>query len=264
MPNTAPILLNADQWLTDPSSPIFQVGTAVSVETGRVLFEKGDSGSSFFVVIKGLVELRLDGDSRRLIHPGDFFGEIAALAGIPRTATARCLTTCHLVELSAENLRLLLKQDATFRKVVTEKYRNRLFQSKTRKNKSMFWLNEGVFDEILSFFRPINLKPNEFLFHQDDAKDDVYFILQGHLSIVRNNRELRRCGPGEIIGEIGAIYEMPRTASVQALDAVELLACDRLQLDVLLSHFPVFENYLKNLAKRRLSDLKIRVEERRP
>jgi len=54
---------------------------------GDDLVVQGEVGDEFFVVSEGEVEVRVDGAVRSLHHPGGFFGEIALLYDVPRTAT---------------------------------------------------------------------------------------------------------------------------------------------------------------------------------
>jgi CRP-like cAMP-binding protein len=52
---------------------------------------------------EGELEVRARGKSASVSGPGDYFGEIALLRDIPRTATVRTLTRCTLFALSREH-----------------------------------------------------------------------------------------------------------------------------------------------------------------
>lgn len=59
----------------------------------QVIFERGDPGDTFHIVQSGQVRIILsspDGDEilLALMQPGDFFGELSLLDGLPRSATA--------------------------------------------------------------------------------------------------------------------------------------------------------------------------------
>jgi putative ABC transport system ATP-binding protein len=61
-----------------------------------ILFEQGDSGSLVYSVESGLVQLlryRDDGteETLRVMKPGEYFGELAPMFGLPRSATARAM-----------------------------------------------------------------------------------------------------------------------------------------------------------------------------
>ena len=54
---------------------------------GETLTQEGAGGAGFFVVESGEAEVKVDGQARGTIGPGDYFGEIALLTGSDRTAT---------------------------------------------------------------------------------------------------------------------------------------------------------------------------------
>ena len=65
-------------------------------EGDRVL-RQGFTGSSFYIILEGSAVIQVDGKKRDSLRPGDFFGEISCLLGVPPTAdivaehTLRCL-----------------------------------------------------------------------------------------------------------------------------------------------------------------------------
>jgi len=54
---------------------------------GDTVTQQGAGGAGFFVVDEGTASVSVDGEPRRTIGPGDYFGEIALLTGSERTAT---------------------------------------------------------------------------------------------------------------------------------------------------------------------------------
>jgi len=54
-----------------------------------VIVRQGDDGDRFFVVLDGAATVSVDGAPVGEVRPGDQFGEIALLHGVPRTATVR-------------------------------------------------------------------------------------------------------------------------------------------------------------------------------
>lgn len=93
---------------------------------GEVIMRKGEAGESMFVIASGDVEVDLGtGRDPVLLRPGDFFGELALLERVTRTATVRALDECKLLELDADDLRRLMKQhpelDEAVRRVAAER-----------------------------------------------------------------------------------------------------------------------------------------------
>jgi CRP-like cAMP-binding protein len=110
---------------------------------GEVLFRKGDPGDALYGVLAGRLRIHANAADGRdallnIMSPGDVFGEIALIDGLPRTADATAIDavelvmlrrsefmellrvennlTLHLLELTCRRLRWLseMVEDATF------------------------------------------------------------------------------------------------------------------------------------------------------
>jgi hypothetical protein len=69
---------------------------------GEPILTQGEVGDSFFVIADGEVEVRVDGALRRSQHTGDFFGEIALLRDVPRTASVSAVSPVSLLVIDRE------------------------------------------------------------------------------------------------------------------------------------------------------------------
>jgi MFS family permease len=72
------------------------------VEGGVTVFEEGDPGDRFYVIRAGEAEVSIGGELVRTLHTGQFFGEIALVKDVPRTATIRALTDLELATLERD------------------------------------------------------------------------------------------------------------------------------------------------------------------
>lgn len=85
------------------------IWTPRTLQQKEILFLKGDSGSSMFIIEDGTIEICVPAQSGAedvrvsLLNQGDFFGELSLLDGLPRTATARTIHGCRLLEMKRDD-----------------------------------------------------------------------------------------------------------------------------------------------------------------
>jgi putative ABC transport system ATP-binding protein len=89
----------------------------IHLEAGTVLFNQGALADLIYVVAEGELELvrQRSGGARevlRVIKPGDHFGEIGPLFGLPRSATVRARTDAQVVGYSVPAFRQRLSSIA--------------------------------------------------------------------------------------------------------------------------------------------------------
>jgi MFS family permease len=75
--------------------------TKVHAEPGQVVVRAGEAGDRFYIVGKG--ELEITNGASGVARTGDFFGEIALLRDVPRTATVRAATEAELYALERDD-----------------------------------------------------------------------------------------------------------------------------------------------------------------
>lgn len=63
------------------------------VAAGAAIVQQGEEGDRFYVVLSGMLNVTQEGlGDRRILRPGDSFGEVALTMKIPRTASVRAVT----------------------------------------------------------------------------------------------------------------------------------------------------------------------------
>jgi CRP-like cAMP-binding protein len=82
----------------------------------EVVFRKGDEGGTLYGVLEGAVRIAVgDVDGKEIVlnvmEPGDVFGEIALLDGLPRTADASAVVPSEVVEIHRPDFMLLMKRE---------------------------------------------------------------------------------------------------------------------------------------------------------
>ena len=88
-------------------------------EPGEIVFEQGDVGDCFYILVKGEVEVLVarDGQQQSVarLHEGESFGEMALLKHQSRSASVRCITAVELLVLRRCDFQSLVSNLAEFR-----------------------------------------------------------------------------------------------------------------------------------------------------
>ena len=87
-----------------------------SFEKNAVIFSQGDDGDALYGVASGRVRISASGPDGRevflnIMEPGDTFGEIAVVDGLPRTASAVALDPATLVIISRDHFLNILRTE---------------------------------------------------------------------------------------------------------------------------------------------------------
>jgi CRP/FNR family cyclic AMP-dependent transcriptional regulator len=83
---------------------------------GSVIFSQGDAGDALFGVASGRVRISASASGGRevflnIMEPGDTFGEIAVMDGLPRTANATALDTSSLIAIQRQDFLPFLERE---------------------------------------------------------------------------------------------------------------------------------------------------------
>lgn len=102
--------------------------TPVSVKAGRDLTVEGEPGREFMIILEGTATVRRNGRVVATLGPGDFFGEMAVVAGVPRTATVTADTDMVLEALNRREFSTLLDESPKLAKKILVGAVKRLYE----------------------------------------------------------------------------------------------------------------------------------------
>jgi cAMP-dependent protein kinase regulator len=122
-PDLAPALRPLlEVWALQPFRHLDQRDAALIAERGdwivrgpnEIVVREGDMADGFYVLAAGRAEVLQGGSRTALLRPGDYFGEVALLQDVPRTATVRTISPTRLFRIDGGAFRSLVA--AAFRR----------------------------------------------------------------------------------------------------------------------------------------------------
>jgi CRP-like cAMP-binding protein len=96
------------------------IADELDLPAGRELATEGDRGREFFVLLKGEAEVTKGGQSIATMKEGDFFGEIALVTKMPRTATVTATGNVDVLVITERAFDNLLKNSPEIGRAVAE------------------------------------------------------------------------------------------------------------------------------------------------
>ncbi len=101
--------------------------------------------------------------------------------------------------------------------VVARLYRVRLFRG----------LDMASLEQLAAFAQPLAVAPGTEPIRQGEPGDRFYVIASGEADVLIDGFKVRQLGPSDDFGERALLRDTPRTATVRAITAMQLLAIDR-------------------------------------
>jgi NADH:ubiquinone reductase (H+-translocating) len=99
-------------------------------------------------------------------------------------------------------------------------------------------------------------EPGQIVFREGDRGDWLYIVTEGEVEVLKSDgagtaAPLRRLGPGECFGEIALVSDRPRSATVRAVCATNVLAVDREAFSALFATLPPLRGFFESLIEAR-------------
>ena len=172
---------------------------------GHIILHEGDVGDSMFFLDSGTVEAYTK-DFKQTINSGDFFGEGALLnADKKRSASVRCVTPIHAIEVSRECFEKYMASENDV--VVNLRERNKI--RKKERAKMILQVQQKMED--------MYAREGDQIFQQGDGGKQCYILEEGTVDISVNDHRVFRVRAGEMFGERGPILGQCQNTSAKCI-----------------------------------------------
>jgi CRP-like cAMP-binding protein len=99
---------------------VAQIADQLDLPSGKEMATEGDRGREFFVLLNGAADVTRAGKRINTMKDGDFFGEIALVTKMPRTATVTATSDVDVLVITERDFDNLLKKSPEIGRGVAE------------------------------------------------------------------------------------------------------------------------------------------------
>jgi CRP-like cAMP-binding protein len=240
-------------WSELPPGGLLELARALrarSVAPGEEVVRQGDEGDGFYLIDQGAFEVLVNGEPQVRLGRGDFFGERALLERVRRAASVIAIEPGRVFVLARRDFDALLASDIAFRSRVQAAL---AYRDELRDMPLFHDLAPREVDALVARLVPRSVRCGETIIRQGEVGDRFYVIRSGRLRVERDGVVLTDLGPGEAFGEIALLFDVPRTATVVAVEDARLLGLDAQDFRDVLAGYLGRARDLERLSHLRLS-----------
>jgi CRP-like cAMP-binding protein/MFS family permease len=233
-----------------------------SAPAGEVILYQGETGTRFYIVRSGAARVLVDGREVSRLHPGDWFGEVALLSDIPRTATVQATENSVLLSLADDDFHRALAgpgfgargESSHILGLQSLRFPGDLVWPARDTSRAvsiptgaavedpgdridlltglplLSYLPRSAVERIASASSIERRDPGETILAERAPPGDAYIVWEGHVQISQHGRPRRVASSGELIGEIATLHGRALTEAAVAVDDAVLLRLPRKEL----------------------------------
>jgi len=112
-------------------------------------------------------------------------------------------------------------------------------------------LHAGEIADIMQLLRAQQVEPGDVIVRRGDRADDMYFVAAGEVEIDLGDKRIR-LGAGHFFGEIAALRQARRSATITAVTRTSLLVLASHDLHALMEREPRVAQRIREVARHRL------------
>lgn len=244
--------------------------SVISLEAEDVLFEEGERGDKFYILLSGHLEAQADkrGGEVTQIEPGRAIGETALLTGRAYSATVTALEPSKLLSIGRKTFHQLIKTHpeikSYFNEIITPRIHENYLAASLR---NLFGtMDDKVIDFIQEHVTWSYLNPGDALFEEGAIGTDLAIVVTGRLEVIINEdtqkQVVAEIHHGEMVGEMALLTDFRRSATVRAIRQTTIVRLARHDFEELIKDYPdILMNITRTIIHRQQISAKGRKHE---
>ena len=246
-------------------------GTIEEKPAGKPFFSENEKAGGLFsksarmyLLLEGEIGLTIRKKFFGVVKAGEVFGELAVIAGLPRSATAMANMNCRVLSLDERQFHAALERKPEFALMLMSIMVQRLRQSLAKRGaatpvagtpaeRSDILDRKALADLQRELGRPepAVFAAGKVIMSTGAVGAFMYVVLAGRVTVSVDKSVVERVGPGAMFGELALVDRAARAATAIADADCRLLAINRNQVLALVKTKPVFgASLLKSIALR--------------
>ncbi len=206
----------------------FAAGTQIFAENEKTsgFFSKG---ARIYLLLEGDVILTRAGKPLDLVPPGEIFGEMAAIAEMPRSATATARKNCRVLSLDEKSFLQSLQQMPEFAlmlmSVMAQRLRRGLARLATANKPSVealdhaATLDKKMLADLVNALgdpTPSVASAGKVVVTKGAVGACMFVVTEGRIAISVDDKVIEHVGPGGTFGEMALVDKSGRSATATA------------------------------------------------
>lgn len=177
------------------------------------IITQGDEGDFFYVIESGTVDFYVNGAKVSSSNEGSSFGELALMYNSPRAATATAATDVTCWALDRATFRRILLEGTFNRRLMYEDFLKDVDVLKSLLAHERSKLADALSTEIYH--------KGDKIVTEGEQGENFYLIESGNCQVYKEKEgNIKQLTKGDYFGEVALLNDLPRQATVEALDTV--------------------------------------------
>ncbi|KAK6204457.1 camp-dependent protein kinase regulatory subunit [Scheffersomyces amazonensis] len=187
--------------------------TSKSFSKDTEIIRQGDEGDFFYIIESGTVDFYVDGSKVNTSHEGSSFGELALMYNSPRAATAIAATDVTCWALDRLTFRRILLEGTFNRRLMYEDFLKDVEVLKSLSHQERSKLADALSTQIYH--------KGDKIVIEGEQGENFYLIESGSCQVYNEKSgNIKKLSKGDYFGEVALLNDLPRQATVEALDTV--------------------------------------------